>query len=132
MHISPGLISLIPSMTVNPLATGLTVFRISKVLCKVKDITTLDEKSLGITREKKLCSVIFIIIESGMALLVIQLAWVTMLLLDEFDISLMNENPSGQNDAYSLIVPIHQMLNVITSLVMAISCFTNNMHLARV
>ena len=122
------LASLIASMTVNALATGLIVFRIFKVFREVKDITTSDGKSLGFTEGRKLRSVIFVIIESGMALLFIQVARVVLVI---FDISRTNENLAW-NAAYALISPIHQMLNVITSSVMAILCFTDNMDLARV
>ena len=125
-----NLTSLTASMTVNALATGLIVFRIFKVFREVKDITTPDEKSLGFTAGRKLRSVIFVVIESGMALLVIQVARVVLLII-VFDISSTNENLAWQA-AYDLIVPIHQMLNVITSSLMAILCFTDNMDLARV
>ena len=124
------LASLIASMTVNALATGLIVFRIFKVFREVKDITTSDEKSLGFTGGRKLRSVIFVIIESGMALLVIQVARVVLVIID-FDISSMNENLVWQA-VDNLIVPIHEMLNVITSSVIATLCFTDNVDLARV
>ena len=68
------LTSLITSMTVNALVTGLIVFRIFKVFREVKGVTTLEDRSLGITRGNKLRSVTFIIIESGMVLFAIQLA----------------------------------------------------------
>ena len=122
------LTSLIASMTVNALATGLIVFRIFKVFREVKDITTSAEESLGFTGGRKLRSVIFVIIESGMALLVIQVARVVLVI---FDISSTNENLAWQA-AYNLITSIHEILNVITSPVMAILCVTNNMDLARV
>ena len=122
------LASLVASMIVNALATGLIVFRIFKVFREVKDITSSDEKSLGITRGRKLRSVIFIMIESGMALLVIQVARVVLAIID---ISSTNVNLAWEA-AYNLIISIHEILNVITSPVMAIHCFTDNMDLARV
>ena len=122
------LTSLIASMTVNALATGLIVFRIFKVFREVKDNTNSDEKSLGFTGGRKLRSVIFVIIESGMALLVIQVARVVLLSCDLFDVSI-TENPAWQY-AYDFIGPIHGMFNVITSSVMAIFCFTDNLDLA--
>ena len=122
------LASLVASMTVNALSTGLIVFRIFKVFRDAKNITTSDEESLGFTGGSKLRSVIFVIIESGMALLVIQLARVVLTIID-FDIS-SNENVRGA--AIDLILPIHEMFIVITSSVMAILCFTDNMDLARV
>ena len=123
-----ALASLIASMTVNALATGLIVFRIFKVFCEVKDITISDEKSLGFTGGRKLRSVIFVIIESGMALLLIQVARVVLVISN---ISWTNENLAWQ-DTYDLIISIHEMLNVITSSVLAVLCFTDNVDLARV
>ena len=120
-----GLASLIASMIVNALATGLIVFRIFKVFREVKDVTTSDEKSLGVTGGRKLHSIIFIIIESGMALFAIQLARVVLAAI------MLNGN-SEINVPYSLIVPIHEMLNVIISSVIVASCFTDNVDLARV
>jgi len=68
------LTGLTASMTVNALVTGLIVFRIFKVFREVRSVTTLDETSLGVTGGKKLQSIIFIIIESGVALFAIQFA----------------------------------------------------------
>ena len=124
------LASLNASMTVNALVTGLIVFRIFKVFREVKDITTSNEKSLGVTRERKLHSIIFIIIESGMALFAIQVSRIVVFII-EADISSTNENFAWQA-AYVLIAPIHEMLNVITSSVIAILCFTDDMDLGRV
>ena len=107
------LASLIASMTVNALATVLIVFRIFKVFREIKDVTTSNEKSLGITRGRKLHSIIFIIIESGMALFAIQVARVVPLII-VLNISSENDNLAWQA-AYDLIVPIHEMLNVIIS-----------------
>ena len=60
-----NLTDLTTSMTVNALATGLIVFRIFKVFREVNKNIASDEKSLGVTGGEKLCSIIFIIIESG-------------------------------------------------------------------
>src|SRR5882757_1302550 len=68
-----ALTGLTTSMTVNALVTGLIVFRIFKVFREVKRVTTSDETSLGVTGGRNFCSIIFIIIESGMALFAIQL-----------------------------------------------------------
>ena len=125
------LASLVASMTVNALATGLIVFRIFKVFREVKDVTTSDEKSLGVTGGRKLRSVIFVIIESGMALLVIQLARVVLVIID-FDTSLSANEYLATQDAYDFIISIHEMFNVITYSLIAILCFTDNMDLARV
>jgi len=96
------LTSLIMSMTVNALVTGLILFRIVKVFREIKNVTT-SEESLGITRGNKLRSVSFVIIESGMALFAIQLARVVGTL--------------SQNDAafyaFQLIISIHEMVNGI-------------------
>ena len=112
--------SFIASMIVNPLATGLIVFRIFKVFREVKGTTTSDEKSLGFTGGRKLRSVIFIIIESGMALLVIQMARVVLSIIG---ISSTNVNIAW-GAAYQFIVAIHEMLNVITSSVIVILLIT--------
>jgi hypothetical protein len=102
------LTSLTASMTVNALVTGLIVFKIFRVFRQVKYTTSSDMKSLGVTGGRKLCSIIFVIIESGMALFVIQLARLaitaTWILTD------------AESDAFTLItVGIHEMLNVIIS-----------------
>ena len=124
------LTSLIASMTVNALATGLIVFRIFKVFREVKDNTSSDEKSLGFTGGGKLHSVIFVMIESGMALLLIQLARVVLVIIG-FHISSTNEYLAWQA-VYGFIISTHEMLNVITSSVMAILYFTDSMDWARV
>ena len=98
-------------MTVNALMTGLIVFRIFKVFCEVKSVTTSNEKSLDVIHagERKLCSIIFIIIESGMALFAIQLAWLV--------VSATGLEMDGENAVYQLIIGTHEMLNVFISLV---------------
>ena len=93
------------SMTVNALVTGLIVFRIFEVFREVKGITASNEKSLGVTGEKKLRSVIFIIIESGMALFAIQLMRLV--------IAATGLETNAKRDFYELIIGIHQMLNVV-------------------
>ena len=122
------LTSLIASMTVNALVTGLIVFKISKVCREAKDITTSDEKSLGFTGGRKLRSVIFIIIESGMALLVIQMARVVLviILISSTNVQL------AWGAAYNFVGVIHEMLNVIISSIIATLCFIDDMDLARV
>jgi len=91
-------------MTVNALVTGLIVFRIFKVFRGVKSVSTLDETSFGITGGKKLQSIIFIIIESGMGLFAIQLARLVF--------SLPQLSTTGEIGAFELIASIHEMLNV--------------------
>src|SRR5882757_3168621 len=98
-----GLTSLTASMTVNALVTGLIVLRIFKVF---RQVTTSDDTSSGITG-RKLRSIIFIIVESGMALLAIHLARLVL----SFD----SLSSFVDNNANQLIVGIHEMLNVIIS-----------------
>lgn len=97
--------SLAISMIVNALVMCLIVFRIFKVFREVKVTTTSDEKSLGITGGTKLWSVMFVIIESGMALFSIQLVRVVV------STSL---GTTADFNVFGLIVGIHEMLNGIT------------------
>ena len=99
-----ALAGLAASMTVNALVTGLIVFRIFKVFREVKNVTTLNEKSLGITGGRKLCSIIFII-ESGMTLFAIQLARVM--------ITATGLGTNTGENIYSLVVGIHEVFNVV-------------------
>ena len=92
------------SMTVNALATGLIVLRIFKVLREVKAATTSDEQLLGATGGSKLQTIIFIVIESGMALFSIQLIRLV--------VTVLATNAATAN-AFQIIISIHQMLNVI-------------------
>ena len=101
------LTGLILSMTVNALVTGLIVFRIFKVFQKVKT-STADAQILGVTGGSTLRRVIFIIIESGMALFSIQLARLVVTI-----VGIMTPDPVYALAAFSLIVTIHEMLNVI-------------------
>ena len=80
------------SITVNAAMTSLIVFRILKVFRQVK--TTSDDHILGITGGSTLWRIVFVLIESGMTLLVIQvLRMVT---------TLVNTDAAG--DAYPIIV----------------------------
>ena len=70
------LTSLVLSIFVNTLVSGLIVFRILKVFLEVNRTQvdrTLVERTLASTGDTALRHVIFVIIESGMALLVVQL-----------------------------------------------------------
>ena len=96
--------SLVMSMIVNALVVCLIVFRIFKVFREVRTTTTTTARSLGIAGGKKLWSIMFIIIESGMALFSIQLVRIV--------ISTALDSTAGFN-AFSLTVGIHEMLNVI-------------------
>ena len=89
------------SMTVNALVTGLIVFRILKVFQEVKT-GTADDQMLGVTGGSTLRRVAFIIIESGMALFLIQLARLVVVIV----------NTDASYDAFEFIAGIHEMLNV--------------------
>ena len=111
-----ALTSLIMSMTVNALVTGLIVFRIFKVFREVQSVTTSEDKSLGITHGNKLRSVTFVIIESGMALFAIQVARVV-----------STAQPTAVPTAaayyaFQFIAVIHEMVNVIISSVIVTLC----------
>ena len=71
--------------------------------------STADDQILGVTGGSTLRRVIFIIIESGMALFSIQLARLVVTIV----------NMDAVNDVYLLIVGIHEVLNVIIILVIA-------------
>ena len=106
--------SLAASMTVNGLVTGLIVFKIFKVFREVKDVTG----------GRKFRSIIFIIIESGMALFAIQLARLMMVAA----IGLETTTIAKENSYlfYLFIVGIHEMLNVVISSVIVTLYFTDN------
>ena len=112
------LASLTASMTVNALVTGLIVFRIFTVFRNSRGLTTLDEKSLGVAGGGKLRSIIFIIIESGMALFAIQLARVA--------ITATGLGTDAEDDIYQLIIGIHEMLNVVILSVIVTLYSTDN------
>jgi hypothetical protein len=101
-------------MTVNALVTGLIVFRIFKVFCEVKDVTG----------RKKLHSIIFIMIELGMALFAIQLACLV--------IATTEERTNAKYNIYLLIGCIHKILNVVISSVTATLYFTDKNVAARI
>ena len=98
--------SLAMSMTVNALVTGLIVSRIFKVFRQVK--STLEDQNMGATGGSKLRSIIFVIIESGMALFTIQLV---RLVLSSGH--LVTRTVDGVCRALGVIVVTQQMLNVI-------------------
>ena len=97
------------SMTVNALVTGLIVFRIFKVFQEVK-AATADDQTLGVTGGSTLRRVVFIIIESGMALFSVQLARLV--------VTIVNTD-AANHAAYYLISGIHEMLNVIIRSIIA-------------
>ncbi|KAF8797629.1 hypothetical protein BYT27DRAFT_7247042 [Phlegmacium glaucopus] len=90
------------SMTVNALVTCKIVFKIFKMYRKVKSAS---DQSLGTTGGSKLRTVIFIVIESGMALFSIQLARIVVTIFLRTD---------AGNKAFGIIASIHPMFNGIT------------------
>ena len=90
------------------LVTGLIVFRIFKVFHEVKDVTG----------GRKLRSVIFIIIESGMALFAIQLARLV--------IAATGLGTDAEVDVYELVVGMHEMLKVVIPSVIVALYSTDN------
>jgi hypothetical protein len=100
------LTSFVLSMAVNAMVTGLVVFKILKVFLQVKAVTTSVERTLGTTGGTKLRHVIFIVIESGMALFAVQLARMTLGLQTDPELK----------KAVTIIVGIYEMFNVIICL----------------
>ena len=117
------------SMVVNALVTGLIVFKILKVFLEVKS-TSVEQTlgSLSSTGGPKLQHIIFIVIESGMALFAIQLVRVVITAL--FELQARPATPSLQI-AMDFVISIHQALNVIIDLFIFYFCFTDNIHLPR-
>ena len=109
--------SLVMSTTLNALVTGLIVFRIFEVFRDVKASTTLDEKNLGVAGGKTTSYVMFVIIESGMALFSTQLARVVIT-------ALSTSHTDSVQDAFNIFVAIHEMLNV-TKTSSSLSVFLN-------
>ena len=98
-------VALAASMTVNALSTGLIVFRLFKVFREVKAATS-DEQILGTTGGSTLRAIMFVLIESAMALFFIQLArFIT--------INVSWKNLDSANNALYIIFHVHDMLNVI-------------------
>jgi len=95
-----SLTSLAMSLTVNAFVTGLIVLRILKVSRDF--VPTVGDQTVGIIgeAEAKVRSIIFIMIESGMAMFAIQLIRVILVIL--------------QLDALDVIIGINQMFNGIT------------------
>ena len=92
------------SMAVNTLVTGMIVLRIFKGAMP----STSVERTLGSTEGNKFRHIMFIIIESGMALFAIQLVRVVLAV-----ISVPVEQEFSFLAAEDIVVVINQMLNVI-------------------
>jgi TRAP-type mannitol/chloroaromatic compound transport system permease small subunit len=118
-------------MAVNALMTSLIVFKILKVFLEFKPTSV--ELTLGslssMAGGSKLRHVIFIIIESGMALFAIQLVRVVLTSLVAQTGYIAYAGPAvGMN----LVIGIHQVLNVIIrSFHFYFFCFTDDIYLAR-
>ena len=91
------------SIAVNALVMGLIIFRIFKVFRQVKP--TSEERNLGASGGRALRRVIFVLIESGMALFSIQLVRLV----------LTPVTTNAAYNAYPFVAGIHGMLNVIIS-----------------
>ena len=115
-----GLTGLAASMVVNALVTGLIVFKILKVFLQVK-ATSVEQifGSLSSTGGPKLRHIIFIIIESGMALFAIQLVRVVISSL--FELQVAAQTPISLQIVDYFVVDIHQALNVIKYLFISTS-----------
>ena len=109
------LTALAASMAVNTLVTGLIVFKILKVFLEVERVkreATSVERTLGSLSSSggtKLRHVLFVIIESGMALFAIQLVRVML-----FCPPLAVQVPvKSYMTALQSVIVIHEMFNVI-------------------
>ena len=109
--------SLAASMAVNTLVTGLIVFKILKVFLDLK--ANSDERTFGSMSSNsggRLRRIIFVIIESGMALFVVQF----------IRIMLYNLGDAEQKQkAVNFITPINQMFNVSILIDLFIYFFVN-------
>ena len=106
------------SMTVNALVTGMIVFKIHRVFVEVNPI--LVELTLDPTEGTKLRHVIFVVIESGMALFAVQLIRLV------FSVMLTTLVFGSILD---FVIVIHQAFNVIIrSVHFYFFCFTDNIY----
>ena len=99
------------SMAVNALVTGLIVFKILKVFLEVKATSAELSPSLGSLSSSfgggaKLRHIIFVIIESGMTLFVIQVIRVVYVILE------VAKPDAPQQPGLNFITAINQMFNV--------------------
>jgi hypothetical protein len=113
-------------MAVNTLVTGMIVFRILKVT-EVKPTSV--ERTLGSTGSTKFRHIMFVIIESGMALFTIQLVRV---MLVSIPVPVVRE--PFMTAATDFAIVINQMLNVIIirSVHFYFFCFAEKIYFARV
>ena len=106
------LTGLVASMVVNALVTGLIVFKILKVFMEVKP-TSVEQTlgSISSTGVPKLRNIIFIIVESGMALFVVQLVRVVITSLVQGEATA--QTPPSILFGWDVVIVVHEMLNVI-------------------
>jgi hypothetical protein len=127
------LTALTASMVVNALMTGLIVFKILRVFLGLKPTSV--ERTLGSlssTGDSKLQHILFIIIESGMALFAIQLIRVVLSSLVSQIASNDVTKPPGSVIGMEFVIGIHEMFNVIIRPVhFYIFCFTDDIYLGR-
>ena len=124
------LTGLAASMVVNALVTGLIVFKILKVMWLKPEPTSFERTlgTLGSNGGSKLRHIIFIIIESGMALFVIQLVRVAITSVMELEGA---QTPPDLLFDSDFVISTHQMLNVINMLfIFYFICFTDDIYLA--
>ena len=100
-------IGLAASMAVNALMSGMIVFRIFLIATGVKPTSV--EQTLGSTKGNKFRHIMFIIIESSMALFAIQLVRVVL----SYGISVPVEQEDFLGAANDFVTVINEMLNVI-------------------
>ena len=118
--------SLALTMAVNGLVTGLIVFRIFKLFLELKATSTSVEGTLGLTASgaTKFRHIIFVIIESGMTLLVIQLVRLV------FQVVVLPMT-GPITFSFNYLACIGQMFNVIISSIhFYFFCFTEIFYLA--
>ena len=120
------LTGLATSMAVNTLMTGMIVFRILKT---TGVMPTSVERTLGSTGGNKFRHIMFIIIESGMALFAIQLVRVVLASI----LPAQGEQGLYFIGAYDIVIGINQMLNVniIIYIHFYFFCFADNIYLDR-
>jgi hypothetical protein len=111
-------------MAVNALVTGMIVFRILKTTGVTKPTSV--ERTLSSTRGNKFRHIMFIIIESGMALFATQLGRV---LLGSIPVPVQQE-PFLQG-AHDIFTAINKMLNVIIIRSVHFYFFADNVYLTR-
>ena len=108
------LTGLAASTVANTLATGMIVFRIVKVTAGVQVKPTSIERTLGSTGGAKFRHIMFVLIESAMALLAIQLLRVVLIMLVSFPSRTMSFEDFFLLAAVGdIVIAINQMLNVI-------------------